>query len=101
MSILKELWTSQLEEPEVRSTYQYVIDLKERLQDTCKLAQENLRKAKKSEDQDNPMIVSVALVDAELYDEANQIFDEELLISPSLQAKETVERRECKYYSNP
>ncbi len=46
MSILKELWTSQRDESEVQSTYHYVIDLKERLEDTCKLAHENLRRAK-------------------------------------------------------
>lgn len=45
MSILRELWTQEQPDEEVRSTYQYVVDLKERLQDTCHLAHEELRKA--------------------------------------------------------
>jgi len=45
MSILKQLWTSEQEDPDVKSTYQYVIDLRERLQDTCDMAHQNLLKA--------------------------------------------------------
>ena len=44
VSILKELWTQDESEPEVRTTYQYVVDLKQRLEDTCKYAQEELGK---------------------------------------------------------
>jgi hypothetical protein len=36
-SILHELWAREEIEPEVKSTYQYVLDLKERLRDTCEL----------------------------------------------------------------
>ena len=46
MTILKELWTGQYEEGETKTTYQYVIDLQERLEKTCQLAREELRKAK-------------------------------------------------------
>jgi len=45
MSILKELWTGQDHEPEVKTTYQYVLDLRERIEETCKLAQEELIRA--------------------------------------------------------
>ena len=45
MTILKQLWTSEQEDPDVKSTYQYVIDLRERLQDTCDLAHQNLLKS--------------------------------------------------------
>ena len=45
MSILKELWTKEIQDPDVKSTYQYVIDLRERLETTCKLARDNLEKA--------------------------------------------------------
>ena len=31
MKILKELWTNEVESEEVKSTYQYVLDLRERL----------------------------------------------------------------------
>ena len=45
MSILGELWTKDEITPEVKTTYEYVIDLKSRLSETCKLAQETLAKS--------------------------------------------------------
>ena len=33
MFILKELWTKELEEPEVKKSYQYVFELREKLED--------------------------------------------------------------------
>ncbi|PIK53202.1 hypothetical protein BSL78_09912 [Apostichopus japonicus] len=45
MGILKDLWTGEIEEEEVKTTYQYVIDLKERLEETCYLAQNELAKS--------------------------------------------------------
>ena len=45
MSILKELWTGETPESEVRTTYEYVVDLQNRLEETIKLAHENLNKA--------------------------------------------------------
>ena len=44
MQILKELWTSEIEVPETKTTYQFVLDLRNRLEATTKLAQEELRK---------------------------------------------------------
>ena len=44
MAILRELWASDINDEQVLSTYQYVIELRERLEQTCKLAQENLEK---------------------------------------------------------
>jgi len=49
MIILKQLWTKEQESPEVKSTYEYVINLRQRLQDTCDLAHENLLKAQKKQ----------------------------------------------------
>ncbi len=46
-AVLKELWSKQVEEGEVKTTYQYVVDLKQRLENTCQLAQDNLRDAAK------------------------------------------------------
>ena len=46
-TILKELWTSNIEDEEVKTTYQHVVDLRQRLEDTCKLAQEELVKNSK------------------------------------------------------
>ena len=43
MHILRELWTNDIDENEVKSSYQYVLDLRERLVDTLKLAQEQLK----------------------------------------------------------
>ena len=45
MTILKELWMREVPDPEVKTTYQYIFDLKERLQRTCELARENLAKS--------------------------------------------------------
>ncbi len=44
MKILRELWTSEIEEPELKTTYQYVLDLRERIEETCQLAKEELTK---------------------------------------------------------
>jgi hypothetical protein len=46
MMILKELWTDQTSETETKTSYQYVIDLQERLEETCTLAREELKRAK-------------------------------------------------------
>ena len=45
MRILKELWTKEEMTGEKRTTFQYVIDLKKRIEDTCKMARESLEKA--------------------------------------------------------
>lgn len=45
MKILQELWTKEVEDPEERFTDQYVVDLKERLKATCKMARENLERS--------------------------------------------------------
>ena len=45
MIILKELWTKENEEPEVKNSYQYVFELREKLEDTLKLAHTELQKA--------------------------------------------------------
>ncbi|XP_052710767.1 uncharacterized protein LOC128185133 [Crassostrea angulata] len=47
MKILKELWTKEKPDEDVKSTYQYVIDLREKLEETCKIAHEQLEKAQK------------------------------------------------------
>ena len=45
MFILKELWTKEVEVPEVKNSYQYVFELREKLEDTLKIAHEELQKA--------------------------------------------------------
>ena len=46
MSILKELWTgNKNDDEEIRTTYQYVLDLRERIEETCQIAQEALQKS--------------------------------------------------------
>ena len=42
LKILKELWAGEAEGREEESTYQYVLDLRNRLEHTCKLARESL-----------------------------------------------------------
>ena len=44
MAILRELWSEEKPDEQVLSTYQYVIELRDRLEQTCKLAHENLKK---------------------------------------------------------
>ena len=41
MQILRELWSVEETDERVLLTYQYVAELKERLEHTCKLAQDN------------------------------------------------------------
>ena len=45
MSIVKELWTDKVPNSEIKTTYQYVLDLHERLEKTCEIAQEHLQKS--------------------------------------------------------
>ena len=45
--ILKELWTKEGNIPEVKSIYEYVTELRERLEDSLKRTQEELEKSKK------------------------------------------------------
>ena len=40
MSILRELWTGEVTSDEKRTTYQYVMELRERTEETCRLAHE-------------------------------------------------------------
>ena len=49
MFILKELWTKELEQPKVKNSYQYVFELREKLEDTLKLAHSELQKAQNKE----------------------------------------------------
>ena len=44
MAILRELWSGEVNNEQVLSTYQYVIELRERLEQTCQLARDNLEK---------------------------------------------------------
>lgn len=49
LRILRELWTKTFPDPEVKTTYQYVLDLTTKLEETCALARENLKAAKVSQ----------------------------------------------------
>ena len=44
MAILRELWSGEAPDEQVLATYQYVLELRDRLEQTCKLAHENLKK---------------------------------------------------------
>ena len=44
MAILRELWSGAAPDEQVLSTYQYVIELRDRLEQTCKLAHKNFKK---------------------------------------------------------
>ena len=45
MDVLKTLWTKEVEDQSVETSYSYVTNLKERIEQTCKLAQEELAKS--------------------------------------------------------
>lgn len=49
MQILKELWTEEIPDDDVNTTYQYIIDLREKLEETCKIAHEQLEKAQQKQ----------------------------------------------------
>ena len=49
LHILRELWTQEIDEQEVKSSYQYVLDLRERLHDTLKLAKEQFESSQTSQ----------------------------------------------------
>jgi len=44
MALLKRIWTDEDEDPEVKTLYQYVVDLRDRDEETCKMAKEELAK---------------------------------------------------------
>ena len=45
MAILRELWSKEVPDSEVKSTYQYVVDLQEWLEKTCEVTLTNLEKS--------------------------------------------------------
>lgn len=45
MTTLKELWTKEIKDPEIKTTYQYVLDLRDRLEFTCELAHRTLEES--------------------------------------------------------
>ena len=45
MAILKDLWTDEVKQPEVRTVYQYVLELRQRLEDTLEVARKELEKS--------------------------------------------------------
>ena len=48
LAILRELWTKELNTTEVKSTYQYVFDLREKLEETLKLARKRDEEGKET-----------------------------------------------------
>ena len=47
MQVLRERWRKDIDDPQVRTTHQYVLDLRERLESTVSLAQQNLQNMSK------------------------------------------------------
>ena len=44
MTLLKRIWTDEDEDPEVKTLYQYVVDVRDRVEATCKMAKVELAK---------------------------------------------------------
>jgi len=49
INIFRELLTNETVDPEVKTTHEYAVDLKERLQETCELAQQELLKSQEKQ----------------------------------------------------
>ncbi|XP_077564677.1 uncharacterized protein LOC144180165 [Haemaphysalis longicornis] len=49
LTLMKELWTKEEISSEIKTTYQYILELRERLEATTKLAHERLREAQKNQ----------------------------------------------------
>ena len=47
VQILKQLWTEEIKQPEVKSSYEYIIDLRERMEEGIKVAHESLQQAQR------------------------------------------------------
>ncbi|XP_041467568.1 uncharacterized protein LOC121417899 [Lytechinus variegatus] len=45
LSLIKTIWEEEDASEEVKTTYEYVVDLRARMEETCKLAQEELKRA--------------------------------------------------------
>ena len=43
LTVLRELWTKEIPEGEVKTTYQYVFDLRNRIEETCRIAEESIK----------------------------------------------------------
>jgi hypothetical protein len=44
VAVLRDLWTGQDQNQEVKTTYQYVLDIRNRIEETCQLAQKEIAK---------------------------------------------------------
>jgi hypothetical protein len=44
MDVLRDLWTGQSTDLETKTMHQYVLNLRNRIEETCKLAQEEIAK---------------------------------------------------------
>ena len=74
IEILQQVWTEERASDEVQSTYGYVMELRERLEKTCKIAHEELRKAQKR---------SKKLYDRKARDRTFRAGDKVLLLLPT------------------
>ncbi len=46
---MKEIWTNDIEQPDTKTTYRYVLDLRQLLEDTSALAHQELRDTQKKQ----------------------------------------------------
>ena len=74
VQILKELWTKETDVPEVKTRYQYALELIERLDDTTKIAQEELKRSQSK---------NKRLYDREAKRRAFQVGDKVLILLPT------------------
>lgn len=77
LSILREIWDREKEE-EVQTTYTHVFDLRQKLEDTCRLAREKLGKAKE---------LQKMYFDRKAKDRKFSVGDKVLLLLPTIKNK--------------
>ena len=78
LQILKELWSEEIKENEIKNTYQYVFDLKEKLEATLEMAHSQLEQSQKRQKQ---------YYDRKARDRSFAVGDEVLLMLPTEQNK--------------
>ena len=47
LTILKELWTKDIDDTEIKTTYQYIVYIREQLENSCEIARDELEKSAK------------------------------------------------------
>ncbi|XP_072166477.1 uncharacterized protein [Diadema setosum] len=78
LSLIKTIWEAETVDEEVKTTYEYVVDLRARLEETCKVAHEELKRASKR---------YAKYYDAKARDRKFEVGDKVLIMRPTSASK--------------